>query len=632
MPQGAPAQSDVTAGPAAGQSASARPAWPEEAQAGGSAGPGVGAVAGSAPTGGQQAAAQLAALLGSPRLSLPADTRTVLAQGGADPRLVSVLAGAVSHHQIVLGAVHTSTEPVHAQSIEIVAVDGQAVGPSNVGARDLVTEIAALEPGQRPNEIGTPWPIQAQGFYSGAQSQNRLELGFVSQGDYQAAQGAEPQGSPAAYAAMPRSAAANPVAPGAGGHPGGFNVATPTSGVPGAAAAGATAPHTGVAAALSYARSMLHKLPEESGENTGPALDKFEASFHFHGAPWCGIFVGHVLESVGLKVPDRIASVAAILEMAQSGEAPFEKGILPVSAIRPGDLVTFGGTEHVALVTAVDGQGIHTIAGNYANNVNENTYSPGEVTGVVRPHYNAWVAPGSPPAVAAVVGASVTPAVSVPGEQPAAPKPHTAVFNAAPARSDGVQRHTVKFLRAVQTGGQPQPEAQNASAPGAAPVPGTPAAAGSPTTAPGGGAASALEAASGPISYPGDSAPKPLIAKWMGDVAQQHGLPRELPVMAALVESSLHNDAGGDRDSVGYFQMRVGIWNNGPYAGYPQNPALQLKWFIDQALAAKQEDPSLAGDPSRYGEWVANVERPAEEYRGRCQLHLDEARQLLSGG
>ena len=39
--------------------------------------------------------------------------------------------------------------------------------------------------------------------------------------------------------------------------------------------------------------------------------------------------------------------------------------------------------------------------------------------------------------------------------------------------------------------------------------------------------------------------------------------PGELPVMASLVESGLANLNHGDRDSVGFFQMRLGIWNRG---------------------------------------------------------------------
>ena len=53
----------------------------------------------------------------------------------------------------------------------------------------------------------------------------------------------------------------------------------------------------------------------------------------------------------------------------------------------------------------------------------------------------------------------------------------------------------------------------------------------------------------------------------MSAQARQRGLPGELPVMAALVESGLSNLDYGDADSVGFFQMRVGIWNTGASAG-----------------------------------------------------------------
>jgi cell wall-associated NlpC family hydrolase len=117
-------------------------------------------------------------------LALPPAVRSVFAQGGVDPRLVSVLGNAVSHHTIVLGGMESVVDPVHAQSVDIVSVDGEPVGPGNVAARDLVTEIAALDPSVRPSEIGTPWPIQSAGFFSGPSSQAQLHLAFVSQADY----------------------------------------------------------------------------------------------------------------------------------------------------------------------------------------------------------------------------------------------------------------------------------------------------------------------------------------------------------------------------------------------------------------------------------------------------------------
>ena len=40
--------------------------------------------------------------------------------------------------------------------------------------------------------------------------------------------------------------------------------------------------------------------------------------------------------------------------------------------------------------------------------------------------------------------------------------------------------------------------------------------------------------------------------------------------------------------------------------------------------------PDPAADPSSFGNWIADVERPAARYRSRYQLHLDEATQLIA--
>src|SRR5262249_36194854 len=89
----------------------------------------------------------------------------------------------------------------------------------------------------------------------------------------------------------------------------------------------------------------------------------------------------------------------------------------------------------------------------------------------------------------------------------------------------------------------------------------------------------------------------------------------------------------GDRDSVGFFQMRVGTWNQGAYAGFPDHPKLQIKWFLDQAEAVKAQRIAAGEsvtDPHQYGDWIADIERPAEQYRGRYGLRLDEANGLLA--
>jgi hypothetical protein len=177
--------------------------------------------------------------------------------------------------------------------------------------------------------------------------------------------------------------------------------------------------------------------------------------------------------------------------------------------------------------------------------------------------------------------------------------------------------------------------AQAAPAPAspAVPAPGTPpAVAADPVPAPPAGDVAAAVGA-----YPGDSASKEQIALWMARTAQAAGLPPELPVMAALVESGLSNLDHGDADSLGFFQMRGSVWDAGEYAGFSEKPELQMKWFMDQAIAIKKRRldeglTSFGTDPSGFGEWIADVERPAEQYRGRYQERLERARELLAGG
>jgi cell wall-associated NlpC family hydrolase len=139
------------------------------------------------------------------------------------------------------------------------------------------------------------------------------------------------------------------------------------------------------------------------------------------------------------------------------------------------------------------------------------------------------------------------------------------------------------------------------------------------------------------VRYPGDKAAPEAIAHWMGAGTARAGLPPSLPVMAALVDSNLRNVPYGDRDSVGFFAMRLSIWNFGPYKGFARHPELQLKWFIDHALTVRAQrlaegDPDPIPKPKAWGLWAADVIRPAEMYRGRYQLRLDEARRLLARG
>ena len=125
------------------------------------------------------------------------------------------------------------------------------------------------------------------------------------------------------------------------------------------------------------------------------------------------------------------------------------------------------------------------------------------------------------------------------------------------------------------------------------------------------------------------------VAHWLASGAREAGLPGELPVMAALVESGLRNLPYGHADSVGLFQMRLGIWDRGAYEGYLARPELQLRWFVEHALAVREArraagDTDYGEDPGSWGEWIADIERPFAAYRGRYAQRLDEARALLA--
>jgi hypothetical protein len=134
-----------------------------------------------------------------------------------------------------------------------------------------------------------------------------------------------------------------------------------------------------------------------------------------------------------------------------------------------------------------------------------------------------------------------------------------------------------------------------------------------------------------PFPYPGDDAAKESLAQWMAAGAAARDIPPELPVMAALVESGLSNLSYGDRDSLGFFQMRERFWNKGEYAGYPDTPELQLEWFVDHAEIERTRRIArgLPITELDFGEWIADVEKPAAQYRGRYQLRLVEARELI---
>ena len=75
------------------------------------------------------------------------------------------------------------------------------------------------------------------------------------------------------------------------------------------------------------------------------------------------------------------------------------------------------------------------------------------------------------------------------------------------------------------------------------------------------------------IDYPGDDASREQIAAWMAAAAEKRGLPGQLPVMASLVESGMHNLNCGDARLGRVLPDARRDLEPGPYAGYPDDPS-----------------------------------------------------------
>jgi cell wall-associated NlpC family hydrolase len=124
------------------------------------------------------------------------------------------------------------------------------------------------------------------------------------------------------------------------------------------------------------------------------------------------------------------------------------------------------------------------------------------------------------------------------------------------------------------------------------------------------------------------------IAAWMARRASAAGIPPELPVMAALSQSSLTDQPSDRQDAAGYFDMSVEAWDRGPYEGFAEDPDLQLAWFLDRAAVVRAErvaagDSAYGQDPSSWHQWIsAAVERP-DALHARDEGGLDAAQRLL---
>jgi cell wall-associated NlpC family hydrolase len=498
--------------------------------------------------------------------------------------------------------------------------------------------------------------------------------------------GTPPAGAPPVVPAVSPDAAPAPPAAIETGAPSGQAPAPAAVPAAAAAPAGNAIPHVdpgtagGVKGDVSGIAAVDAALASSNGGEGAKALAAITEAKKFMGTPYhwggstpqtgfdCSGLMQWAYAQAGVKLPrvtyDQIHVGTAVAE----------------SDLKPGDLIFFGdpgAPHHVAMSLGGD-KFIHapqTGENVKVSSLNE-PYFKSQFAGARRVDMSAPAAGGAAPVAptaGAVAGQPVASAAAVPGQPAVDPaavahaqaavardaaevrRQDSMLFMAVKAQEASKHRATVMFMKAID----PNQAKAAAAAPAAGAGPAAAASAAAPpdasaAAAPAPGAASDAsmnQAVGAPVpanelmlqnvgpigDYPGDTASKAQLAQWLASEAKKAGLPPELPVMASLVESGVKNIQGGDADSAGFFQMRVGIWDQGPYKGFRQDPHLQAKWFIDEALAVKHKaiasgDVNFGKDPSKFGDWIADIERPAAQYRYRYGLRLGEARGLLGGG
>ena len=581
------------------------------------------------------------------------------------------------------------------RGLDIAAIDGRPVNASNFEAREMALELQELAPSIRPDEIGSPFPIAGPGYFTDSGHQDHLHVGFKQaitpdfklppdlaapaprrtwaprvaeaprrrghRGSSPPSRSRAPRGRPP----PPTPARRTPAAPGCSRR-------SPRAGRAERRAAGPAAPVAG---------SPAGAFPVTPSPAGGQAADVLAPPNLTQGAgPQARAALAEARKYLGTPVPlgrldagDRVRLLGARAVGVRAGRASRSRASRTTRSRRataaryggasscPGDLVFFrdpsGYVHHVGMSLGGD-RFIH--APRTGDVVKESSldepyyrqqFAGGRRFGAAAPCAPARAAGGVGAAGAWRRGGAAPPTrPSIRPRSPTRGPPRRGTPSWRASRAAACSAPSPPRRRATTARRRPRRRTASAAAASSPPSPprrsriARPTRRRSPPSRPrrpprrarpsprAPGAPPDLSAV--PVDYPGNDASQEELARWLAREAQKAGLPAELPVMAALVESGVRNLSFGDADSVGFFQMRVSIWNRGAYAGYPQNPGLQIKWFIDQALALKRKRiaqgyENFGSDPATWGAWIADVERPAEQFRGRYQLRLAEARRLL---
>src|SRR3954451_16389185 len=134
------------------------------------------------------AEAAVTPLLGNHNLGFDADGIADLRAGRIDPRVMSVLDRLSHEHHLTISAMRSDhgrltsggsvSNHAYGRAVDIAAIDGRPVTPDNEVARRIAIELSHLDPSIRPTEIGSPWALSGPAYFTDAEHQNHLHIGY----------------------------------------------------------------------------------------------------------------------------------------------------------------------------------------------------------------------------------------------------------------------------------------------------------------------------------------------------------------------------------------------------------------------------------------------------------------------
>jgi hypothetical protein len=131
---------------------------------------------------------QTLALLGNPRVMFDDVGVADLRAGRIDPRIVAVLSKLAEAHVITVGAMCSDHPKLttggaisphyFGRGVDIARIDGVPVSNTSLTAHDVALGLSSFDASYRPDEIGSPFAINAPGYFTDASTQDNLHIAF----------------------------------------------------------------------------------------------------------------------------------------------------------------------------------------------------------------------------------------------------------------------------------------------------------------------------------------------------------------------------------------------------------------------------------------------------------------------